>query len=158
MTGKLTNADTDTMSYSGNISAELNDRNRLDFDVTKITSRRGLVYFGFPFQRDRLNHDTLNLGLNWRSQLSPDLSSILNTTISYNQDYFNTFWQLSQSQPRLPLGNYPQSSPPCLCRWRTTQPWTRPTISLRYRPRLVSQPQSQARNRLHVYGGIRSGI
>ena len=67
------------------------DRHRLDFDVTKITSRRGLVYFGFPFQRDRLNHDTLNLGLNWRSQLSPDQSSILNTTISYNQDYFNTF-------------------------------------------------------------------
>jgi vitamin B12 transporter len=91
VTGKLTNADTDITSYSGNISAELNDRNRLDFDVTKITSRRGLVYFGFPLQRDRLNHDALNLGLNWRSQLSSDQSSILNTTISYNQDYFNTF-------------------------------------------------------------------
>jgi vitamin B12 transporter len=91
VTGKLTNADTDTTSYSGNISTELNDRNRLDFDVTKITSRRGLVYFGFPFQQDRLNHDALNLGLNWRSQLSSDQSSILDTTISYNQDYFNTF-------------------------------------------------------------------
>jgi vitamin B12 transporter len=91
VTGKLTNADTDTTSYSGNISAELNDRNRLDFDATKITSRRGLVYFGFPFQQDRLNHDALNLGLNWRSQLSSDQSSILNTTISYNQDYFNSY-------------------------------------------------------------------
>jgi vitamin B12 transporter len=91
ITGKLTNADTDITSYSGNISTELNDRNRLDFDVTKITSRRGLVYFGFPLQRDRLNHDATNLGLNWRSQLSSDQSSVLNTTISYNQDYFNTF-------------------------------------------------------------------
>ncbi|MFM2303256.1 MAG: hypothetical protein RLZZ135_665, partial [Cyanobacteriota bacterium] len=99
VTGKLTNADTDTTSYSGNISAELNDRNHLDFDATKITSRRGLVYFGFPFQQDRLNHDALNLGLNWRfsmgeatpTQLSSDQSSILNTTISYNQDYFNSF-------------------------------------------------------------------
>jgi outer membrane cobalamin receptor len=91
VTGKLSNADTDTTSYSGNISAALNDRNQLDFDVTKITSRRGLVYFGFPLQRDRLNHDAVNLGLNWRSQLSDDQSSILNTTIGYNQDYFDTF-------------------------------------------------------------------
>jgi outer membrane receptor protein involved in Fe transport len=60
-------------------------------DAMKITSRRGLVYFGFPLQRDRLNHDGLNLGLNWRSQLASDLSSTLNTSISYNQDYFSTF-------------------------------------------------------------------
>ncbi len=90
-TGKLTNADTDVTSYSGNISATINDRNQLDFDAIKITSRRGLIYFGFPLQRDRLNHDALNLGLNWRSQLSTDQSSILNTTLSYNQDYFETF-------------------------------------------------------------------
>lgn len=90
-TGKLSNADTDTTSYSGNISAAINDRNQLNFDVTKITSRRGLVYFGFPLQRDRLNHDALNLGLNWQSQLTDDQSSILNTTVSYNQDYFDTF-------------------------------------------------------------------
>jgi outer membrane cobalamin receptor len=98
-TGKLTNADTDTTSYTGNISAAINDRNQLDFDVTKITSRRGLVYFGFPLQLDRLNHDALNFGLNWRfsmgeatpTQLSSDQSSILNTTISYNQDYFNSY-------------------------------------------------------------------
>jgi vitamin B12 transporter len=91
VTGKLTNADTDTTSYSGNISAAINDRNQLDFDAIKITSRRGLVYFGFPFQRDRLNHDALNLGLNWRSQLAADQTSTLNTTLSYNQDYFDTF-------------------------------------------------------------------
>jgi outer membrane cobalamin receptor len=98
-TGKLTNADTDTTSYTGNISAAINDRNQLDFDVTKITSRRGLVYFGFPLQLDRLNHDALNFGLNWRfsmgeatpTQLSSDQSSILNTTISYNQDYFDSY-------------------------------------------------------------------
>ncbi|WP_309743851.1 TonB-dependent receptor [Chamaesiphon sp. OTE_20_metabat_361] len=90
-TGKLTNADTDLISYSGNISATINDRNQLDFDVTKTASRRGLVYFGFPFQRDRLNHDNLNLGLNWRSQLATNQTSTLNTTIGYTQDYFETF-------------------------------------------------------------------
>jgi vitamin B12 transporter len=90
-TGKLTNADTDTISYSGNISAAIDDRNQLDFDAIKITSRRGLIYFGFPLQLDRLNHDALNLGLNWRSQLTADQSSILNTTLSYNQDYFETY-------------------------------------------------------------------
>jgi vitamin B12 transporter len=91
VTGKLSNADTDTISYTGNVSAAINDRNQLDFDVTKIASRRGLVYFGFPLQKDRLNHDALNLGLNWQSQLTADRSSILNTTLSYNQDYFNTY-------------------------------------------------------------------
>ena len=91
VTGKLTNADTDATSYSGNISTELNDRNQLDFDVTKITSRRGLVYFGFPFQRDRLNHDNLDLGLSWKSQLDPDRTSTLKTTIGFTQDYFETF-------------------------------------------------------------------
>jgi outer membrane cobalamin receptor len=91
VTGNLSNADTDTISYSGNISAEINDLNQLDFDATKITSRRGLVYFGFPLQRDRLNHDALNLGLNWRSQLASDQSSTFNTSLSYGQDYFETF-------------------------------------------------------------------
>jgi vitamin B12 transporter len=89
-TGNLSNADTDTTSYSGNISAAINDRNQLNFDATKIASRRGLVYFGFPLQKDRLNHDALNLGLNWRSQLTDDQSSILNTTISYNRDDFDS--------------------------------------------------------------------
>ena len=90
-TGKLFNADTDTTSYSGGISVALDPRNQLDFDATKITSRRGLVYFGFPLQKDRLDHDALNAGLNWRSELTPDQSSILNATLSYNQDYFSTF-------------------------------------------------------------------
>jgi outer membrane receptor protein involved in Fe transport len=87
----LTNADSDIISYSGNISAAIDDRNKLDFDATKIASRRGLVYFGFPLQQDRLNHDALNLGLNWRSQLTEDKTSTLNTTLSYNQDYFSSF-------------------------------------------------------------------
>jgi vitamin B12 transporter len=91
VTGKLTNADSDVTSYSGNISATLDARNQLDFDAVKITSRRGLVYFGFPLQRDRLDHDALNIGVNWRSQLTEDRSSILNTTLSFNQDYFNTY-------------------------------------------------------------------
>ncbi len=91
VTGKLTNADTDTTAFNGSVSAELDPRNRVDFDAAKIASRRGLVYFGFPLQKDRLDHDALNLGVNWRSQLSPDQSSILNTTLSYNQDYFNTY-------------------------------------------------------------------
>jgi vitamin B12 transporter len=91
VTGKLTNDDSDIISYSGNISAAIDDRNQLDFDATKIASRRGLVYFGFPLQQDRLNHDALNLGLNWRSQLTEDKTSTLNTTLSYNRDYFSTF-------------------------------------------------------------------
>jgi vitamin B12 transporter len=91
VTGKLTNADTDTTNYSGSISVALDPRNQLDFDAIKITSRRGLVYFGFPLQKDRLNHDALNVGLNWRSQLADDQSSMLNTTLSFNQDYFDTF-------------------------------------------------------------------
>ncbi len=91
VTGKLTNADSDIISYSGNISAAIDDRNQLDFDATKIASRRGLVYFGFPLQQDRLNHDVLNLGLNWRSQLTEDKTSTLNTTLSYNRDYFSSF-------------------------------------------------------------------
>jgi vitamin B12 transporter len=91
VTGKLTNADTDTTNYSGGISIALDPRNQLDFDAIKITSRRGLVYFGFPLQQDRLNHDALNAGLNWRSQLTEDQSSILNTTLSFNQDYFDSF-------------------------------------------------------------------
>ncbi len=91
VTGKLTNADTDTTALTGSVSAELDSRNRIDFDAAKIASRRGLVYFGFPLQKDRLDHDALNVGVNWRSQISSDQSSILNTSLSYNQDYFNTY-------------------------------------------------------------------
>jgi vitamin B12 transporter len=91
VTGNLTNADSDITSYFGAVSAELNPSNRIDFDLTKITSRRGLVYFGFPLQRDRLDHDAINAGVNWRSDLTGDRSSVLNSTIAYNQDYFSTY-------------------------------------------------------------------
>jgi vitamin B12 transporter len=89
-TGKLFNADTDTTNYYGNVSAQLNSRTRLDFDASVGTSRRGLVYFGFPLQRDRLNHDTINIGFKTRTQLALDQSSILNTSLGYTQDYFET--------------------------------------------------------------------
>jgi vitamin B12 transporter len=89
-TGRLFNADTDITSYSGNVSSQLNSRTRLDFDATVTNSRRGLVYFGFPLQRDRLNHDTISVGLQTRTQLAPDQSSILSTSLGYGQDYFET--------------------------------------------------------------------
>jgi outer membrane cobalamin receptor len=89
-TGKLFNADTDTTSYTGSISAELNPRTQLEFDANVISSRRGLVYFGFPLQRDRLNHDAVSVGFKTRTQLAADQSSILNTSLGYAQDYFET--------------------------------------------------------------------
>jgi vitamin B12 transporter len=87
--GKLFNADIATNAYYARISAALDPRNTLTFDATKITSQKGLIYFGFPLQRDRLDHDAYNIGLNLRSELAKD--SILNTTIGYNRDYFNTY-------------------------------------------------------------------
>jgi vitamin B12 transporter len=87
--GKLTNADTATSSYYGRLSWKLNPQNTLSLDGTKITSRKGLIYFGFPFQRDRLDHDAFNTGLKLRSQLGQ--GSVLNTTLSFNKDYFHTY-------------------------------------------------------------------
>jgi vitamin B12 transporter len=87
--GKLFNGDTATSNYYTRISATLDSRNTLSFDATKLTSQKGLLYFGFPLQKDRLDHDAYNIGLNLRSELSKD--SILNTTIGYNRDYFNTY-------------------------------------------------------------------
>ncbi|WP_414577448.1 TonB-dependent receptor plug domain-containing protein [Anabaena sp. CCY 9402-a] len=87
--GNLFNADTATSTYFGNLAVDLNPKNTLSFDVKKLSSRRGLIYFGFPLQRDRLDHDGLNIGLSWRSQLAKD--SNLTTTLGYNQDYFNTY-------------------------------------------------------------------
>ncbi|MEA5568394.1 TonB-dependent receptor [Anabaena sp. UHCC 0399] len=87
--GNLFNADTATSTYFGNFAVDLNPKNTLSFDVKKLSSRRGLIYFGFPLQRDRLDHDGLNIGLSWRSQLAKD--SNLTTTLGYNQDYFNTY-------------------------------------------------------------------
>ncbi len=87
--GKLFNADTASNSYYARMSAAIDPRNTLSFDATKITSQKGLLYFGFPLQKDRLDHDAYNIGLNLRSELAKD--SILNTTIGYNRDYFNTY-------------------------------------------------------------------
>jgi vitamin B12 transporter len=89
--GYLFNADTSTSTYFGSLALDVDKKNTVSLDVTKLSSRRGLVYFGFPLQRDRLDHDGLNIGLSWRSQLSNDNSSILNTSIGYNQNYFNTY-------------------------------------------------------------------
>lgn len=89
--GFLSNADTATSTYFGNIALDLNPRNSLSFDVTKLSSRRGLVYFGFPLQRDRLDHDGLNLGLSWKARLGNGENSNLTTTLGYNQNYFSTY-------------------------------------------------------------------
>jgi vitamin B12 transporter len=87
--GKLTNADTATSSYYGRLSWKLNPQNVLSLDGTKITSRKGLIYFGFPFQRDRLDHDAFNTGLKLRSEFAK--GSVLNSTLSFNKDYFHTY-------------------------------------------------------------------
>jgi vitamin B12 transporter len=87
--GRLTNADTDTSSYYGRLAWKLNPQNTLSLDGTKITSRKGLIYFGFPLQRDRLDHDAFNTGLKLRSEFAK--GSVLNTTLSFNKDYFHTY-------------------------------------------------------------------
>lgn len=87
--GNLFNADTSTSTYFASLSADLNKKNTLSLDVTQLSSRRGLVYFGFPLQRDRLDHDGLNIGLSWKSQLAQ--GSNLTATLGYNRNYFNTY-------------------------------------------------------------------
>ncbi|AUT00371.1 TonB-dependent receptor [Nostoc sp. CENA543] len=87
--GNLFNADTATSTYFGSLAVDFNPQNTLSLDIKKLSSRRGLIYFGFPLQRDRLDHDGLNIGLSWRSQLAQ--GSKLTTTLGYNQDYFNTY-------------------------------------------------------------------
>jgi outer membrane cobalamin receptor len=89
--GFLFNADTATSTYFGNLGVNLDTRNSLNFDITKLSSRRGLIYFGFPLQRDRLDHDGLNIGLSWKAQLGNGENSTLTTTLGYNQDYFSTY-------------------------------------------------------------------
>jgi outer membrane cobalamin receptor len=94
-TGRFFNSGTSLTSYSANISLELDQRNTLSFDTTKIVSRKGLLYTFNPFlstlNRDRLDHDGWNLGLSWKSLLTENGDSILTTTLGYNQDYFNTY-------------------------------------------------------------------
>ena len=89
--GRLFNGDTATSNYFGSLGYDLNSRNTISLDAYKISSRRGLLYFGFPLQRDRLDHDVFNVGLSWRSLLGQGEDSILKTTLSYNQDYFSTY-------------------------------------------------------------------
>jgi len=89
--GFLFNADTATSTYFGNIALDLDTRNTLNLDVKTLSSRRGLIYFGFPLQRDRLDHDGLNIGLSWKTRLGNGDRSNLTTTIGYNQDYFSTY-------------------------------------------------------------------
>ncbi|MBW4601236.1 MAG: TonB-dependent receptor [Calothrix sp. FI2-JRJ7] len=87
--GNLFNADTATSTYFGNLAVDLDKKNTVNLDVKVLSSGRGLVYFGFPLQRDRLDHDGLNIGLSWKSQLAK--GSSLTTTFGYNRDYFNTY-------------------------------------------------------------------
>ncbi|MGF2036949.1 MAG: TonB-dependent receptor plug domain-containing protein [Nostoc sp. CmiVER01] len=89
--GFLFNADTATSTYFGSIGVDLDKKNSLNLDVTALSSRRGLIYFGFPLQRDRLDHDDLNVGLSWKTRLGNGESSNLTTSIGYNQDYFSTY-------------------------------------------------------------------
>ncbi|TAF07870.1 MAG: TonB-dependent receptor [Nostocales cyanobacterium] len=89
--GYLFNADTATSTYFGSLGLDLDAKNSLNLDVKTLSSRRGLIYFGFPLQRDRLDHDGLNIGLSWKTQLGKDNDSNLTTTIGYNQDYFSTY-------------------------------------------------------------------
>jgi vitamin B12 transporter len=89
--GFLSNADTATSTYFGSIGVDLDQKNSLNLDVTALSSRRGLIYFGFPLQRDRLDHDGLNVGLSWKTRLGNGESSNLTTSIGYNQNYFSTY-------------------------------------------------------------------
>ncbi len=89
--GFLSNADTATSAYFGSIGLDLDSKNSLNLDVKTLSSRRGLIYFGFPLQRDRLDHDGLNVGLSWKTRLGEGESSNLTTTLGYNKDYFSTY-------------------------------------------------------------------
>lgn len=89
--GRLFNGDTAVSNYFGSLSLDLNSRNTVSLDAYKITSRRGLLYFGFPLQKDRLDHDAFNIGLSWKTLLGDGDDSVLKTTLAYNQDYFNTY-------------------------------------------------------------------
>ncbi len=89
--GRLFNGDFAISNYFGSLALDLDSRNTVSLDAYKITSRRGLIYFGFPLQRDRLDHDAFNVGLSWKTLLGGGQDSVLRTTLSYNQDYFNTY-------------------------------------------------------------------
>ncbi len=89
--GYLSNADTATSTYFGSVGIDLDPKNSVNLDVTALSSRRGLIYFGFPLQKDRLDHDGLNIGLSWKTRLGKGDNSNLTTTLGYNRDYFSTY-------------------------------------------------------------------
>ncbi len=89
--GRLFNADTKTSNYYGRLSLSLDPRNTVSFDASKITARKGLIYLGFPLQRDRLDHDAFNTGLTWKALVGAGTDSVLNTSIGFSQDYFHTY-------------------------------------------------------------------
>ncbi|MFN9669712.1 MAG: TonB-dependent receptor plug domain-containing protein [Pseudanabaena sp.] len=89
--GRLFNGDTRLDNFYGNVDFALDSRNSLSIDAYKTASRRGLLYFGFPLQRDRLDHDLFNIGATLTSRLGNGDDSILKTTIAFNQDFFNTY-------------------------------------------------------------------
>ncbi|MEX0268162.1 TonB-dependent receptor plug domain-containing protein [Leptolyngbyaceae cyanobacterium UHCC 1019] len=89
--GRLFNGDTRFDNYYGRLSYKIDPRNTISLDTYKITSRKGLMYFGFPLQRDRLNHDALNMGLSWRALVGGGDDSIVTATLGFNRDYFDTF-------------------------------------------------------------------
>ena len=89
--GRFFNGDTRIDNFYGSVEAPLDLRNSFSLDAYKTASRRGLTYFGFPLQRDRLDHDLLNIGATLTTKLGDGNDSILKTTIAYNQDFFNTY-------------------------------------------------------------------
>ncbi|MFN9360958.1 MAG: TonB-dependent receptor, partial [Pseudanabaena sp.] len=89
--GRLFNGDTRIDNFYGSVEFPLDPRNSFNLDAYKTASRRGLLYFGFPLQRDRLDHDLLNIGATLTTKLGDGNDSILKTTIAFNQDFFNTY-------------------------------------------------------------------
>jgi len=89
--GRLFNGDTRIDNFYGSVEAPLDSRNSFSLEAYKTASRRGLLYFGFPLQRDRLDHDLLNIGATVTTKLGDGNNSTLKTTIGYNQDFFNTY-------------------------------------------------------------------
>jgi vitamin B12 transporter len=89
--GRLFNGDTRIDNFYGSVEFPLDPRNSFNLDAYKTASRRGLLYFGFPLQRDRLDHDLLNIGATLTTKLGDGNDCILKTTIAFNQDFFNTY-------------------------------------------------------------------
>jgi len=90
-TGLLFNGDTRVDNFYGGAVWKLTPRNELSIDAYKSASRRGLLFFGFPLQRDRLDHDLFNVGAQLTTQLGAGQESTLRTTVGFNQDYFSTY-------------------------------------------------------------------